>query len=306
MINNNLSFTFLHKNLFYQNIDKYEYLYELLADERSKSVFIELLAYKILGYNKVKLSLNNKYYWKLRKFIPRLGGQENIKVAFRNGYLNLFDLDPLGYNLKLYYVDTGILNDFVLEQYSYMDLIKVSRGDIVVDAGGCWGDTALYFASLGADNIFSFEFIASNLHIMKENIKLNHHLKNNITIVEKALWDISDMQMSYQDSGPSSKIANQDKYENKIATITIDDLVKQMKIDKIDFIKMDIEGAEFKALTGASQTIRNFKPKLAISVYHKYDDLYRLPQLIKTIRSDYNFYLDYYTIIADEIILYAI
>jgi FkbM family methyltransferase len=277
-----------------------------LADERSKQILIELLAYKLLGYTKVKLSLNNEYYWRLRKSTYRMCREEKVKVDFQEGYLHLFDLKPIGYNIKIYYIMTGILNDFLLEQYKYKNLIKVDTNDIVIDAGGCWGDTALYFAALGAANIFSFEFIESNVDIMKKNMNLNDHLKKKIQIVERPLWDHSDVKMSYQDRGPASKVDIDDKYRNSVLTITIDDIVKQKNIDRIDFIKMDIEGAEFNALKGAENTIKAFKPKLAISAYHKFDDLYRLPKLIKSIRNDYRFYLDYYTIVADEIILYAI
>ena len=58
------------------------------------------------------------------------------------------------------------------------------------------------------------------------------------------------------------------------------------------FIKMDIEGAEKEALIGAEQIIRCHKPKLAICVYHKPEDIYVLPELINSFREDYRFYLD--------------
>jgi hypothetical protein len=68
---------------------------------------------------------------------------------------------------------------------------------------------------------------------------------------------------------------------------------------------MDIEGAEMPALGGAIETIRKFKPKLAISVYHRTQDLYEVPQLIKNIDSRYKFYLGHYTIYKEETVLFA-
>ena len=68
---------------------------------------------------------------------------------------------------------------------------------------------------------------------------------------------------------------------------------------------MDIEGAELEALKGAEQIIRNFKPKLAICAYHKPEDLYTLPELIKSFRDDYVFYLRHYTDTLYETVLYA-
>ena len=54
---------------------------------------------------------------------------------------------------------------------------------------------------------------------------------------------------------------------------TIDDYVTSSGLEKLDFIKMDIEGAERGALQGAVNTIKIMRPKLSISVYHHPDDI---------------------------------
>jgi hypothetical protein len=88
-------------------------------------------------------------------------------------------------------------------------------------------------------------------------------------------------------------------------TTTIDDYVADGHVPKIDFIKMDIEGSEVNALRGAVKTIRRFRPKLAISVYHKIDDLITIPLLIKDIEPSYNLVLDHYTVHQEETVLYG-
>ncbi|NJM81009.1 MAG: hypothetical protein HC854_17910 [Flavobacterium sp.] len=61
-----------------------------------------------------------------------------------------------------------------LEQYSYknnnQDIVSVEKGDTVLDVGGCWGDTALYFASKSGENgkVYSFEFIPGNINLFKK------------------------------------------------------------------------------------------------------------------------------------------
>ena len=69
---------------------------------------------------------------------------------------------------------------------------------------------------------------------------------------------------------------------------------------------MDIEGAELEALKGAQNTIRNYHPKLAISAYHKFEDLFTLPQYIYSLDNSYKFYLRRHSHLAHELVLYAL
>ena len=71
-------------------------------------------------------------------------------------------------------------------------------------------------------------------------------------------------------------------------------------------IKMDIEGAELDALYGAKNTIRKYKPLLAICVYHKREDMLTIPQYIKSIVPEYRFFLRAYEKTATELVLYAV
>ena len=57
------------------------------------------------------------------------------------------------------------------------------------------------------------------------------------------------------------------------------------------FIKMDIEGAEVNAIKGAKNTLMKYKPKLAISIYHKWSHRWEIPLMLKEIVPDYKFYL---------------
>lgn len=88
-----------------------------------------------------------------------------------------------------------------------------------------------------------------------------------------------------------------------IAGESIDNVLKG---DRATFIKMDVEGAELKSLIGAENTIKNYKPRLAISIYHKPSDIYEIPQLLMEYRPDYRFYIRHYTSYIWETVLYAI
>lgn len=293
-------------NYYLQHVGLFEKTFDLLSDDDSRKKYIELLVYKMIGFTKVKLSLNNDKFWAARSNTDAYKRPEKIPVNFRSGYLDLYDLTDAGYNLKLYFVKNGIFVDFILQQYNYQDIVCVNHGDVVIDAGGCWGDTALYFAARGASKVFVFEFIPTNIAYMRKNVLLNSQYAGCIHLVEKAVWENSNIDLSYFDKGPSSQVAEAGVYSGKTSTLSIDDLVQEQELTKVDFIKMDIEGAEMAALKGAAETIRKHKPKLAISVYHKHDDLILIPAYIQSLNPDYDFYLDYYTIIGDEIILYAV
>ena len=81
----------------------------------------------------------------------------------------------------------------------------------------------------------------------------------------------------------------------------MDDVVDE----KVTFIKMDIEGAEYEALLGAKETIQKNKPKLAISIYHKPEDIISIPKLIKSMVPNYRLYIRHYSNADNETVLYA-
>jgi len=88
-----------------------------------------------------------------------------------------------------------------------------------------------------------------------------------------------------------------------ISTVAVDDLLAG---EGIDLLKLDIEGAEAAALRGAAHTLRSSRPVLAISAYHKPDDLWQLPDLISDICPDYTCYLRQHASNSFDLVLYAV
>lgn len=91
-----------------------------------------------------------------------------------------------------------------------------------------------------------------------------------------------------------------------VDAISIDEYVSENNIEKVDFIKMDIEGAEMKALKGAEQTLIKHRPQLAISIYHSNNDMQDIPIYLHNILKNYIFKIGQYSPDNDETILYAI
>jgi FkbM family methyltransferase len=267
----------------------------------------------MLGHRKVKLPLNTPEYWSKLKMIESLSNkQDTINPNFLNYSLNRINLNKLGYPIELYFTEGGIMVDYIIKQYEYKSngvAIKAEPGDVVIDGGGCWGDTALYFANEvgNSGEVFSFEFIPNNIEIFQKNIDLNSRLKESIQLINRPLWSDSSTKVFYKDNGPASKVSLSDfnDMDGEILTLSIDELVGQKGLQKVDFIKMDIEGAEFNALTGATETIKRFRPKLAISLYHSFDDFHRIPTFIHNLVPEYRFYFSHCTINHEESVLFA-
>jgi len=294
------------------NLDKFESFYYLLQDDYSRQLLIALLEFRILGAQHVKLPLNNKQYWDKRASIDKvfLKKRRTIKAEV-NWYLNRYELKGLSGSLSVYTHKLGILNTFLLEQYAYRrgnSIVQVQPGDIVIDGGSCWGDTALYFADKTGPQgkVYCFEFVPGNLEIIQRNMELNKHLAGRIEVVPNALWDKSGEIAYYCDSGPSTRLLG-DKQQStmQIPTLSIDDFAKKERLERIDYIKMDIEGSELKALQGAEDSIRTFKPKLAISLYHREDDFFVIPDYLDRLGLRYEFFLDHFTICSHETVLFA-
>ena len=89
--------------------------------------------------------------------------------------------------------------------------------------------------------------------------------------------------------------------EDEVEVRALDEVVD----GKVTFIKMDIEGAELQALFGAEKTIKKYKPKLAICIYHRLEDILEIPAYIHSIVPEYKFYIRHYSFSTSETVLYA-
>ena len=289
-----------------------DWLYATLADDESRSLLVQLIAYRLMGPKAVRLPLSTPDYWRRRSKLEKLADESNsVPLSFNNWKLNYHDLAEIGFPLRLYVRTNGVMALFELQQYACERAgIAVNRGDVVIDGGGCFGDTALYFSHIAGvtGRVYTFEFIPSNLQILEKNLRLNSNIARRVEVVQRPLWNKSGVPMFFTDDGPASRVSlscPNSKSEPSTTSLSIDDFVEERALESVDFIKMDIEGAEGAALYGAEKTIRKFKPKLALSVYHQPQDFVQLARFIAKLGLGYRFYLDHFTIHAEETVLFA-
>jgi FkbM family methyltransferase len=283
--------------------------YELLADDYSRRLLVDVVLFRLLGPRHVKLATNNPEYWNKQRLIKSYSCGTNLRDQDRRPSLVRYRFPMNEQLIEITCHPLHILNTFLLEQYACNRLdppAVVRSGDIVIDGGACWGDSALYFAAkVGKQGrVYSFEFDSDNAVRLGQNIANNPKLAPNILLIERALWNVSDQAICSAASGPSARV-DEHGSNSSTSTITIDDFVRQKNIDRLDFIKMDIEGAEYAALRGAEESLQKFRPKLAISAYHSLDDLHRLLLYLNRLDLGYAFALDHYTIHNEETVLFA-
>jgi len=291
------------------HLDGLAWLYDRLADAQSRQTLIEVLAYRLLGARHCRIHSVYDAFWKA---VPVVCDHAVVKrrthpIPHLDGWLDDFDLSAHGYPVQLRAHRLNVMHTFLLEQYRFRvptAMVGVQAGDVVIDGGGCWGDTALYFAhQVGAQGkVHVFEFSPTNLQLLQHNTHQNPHLTPRIQLHEAALWVNSTDTLSFDEAGPGTRLGSGTCHAR---TRSIDEWATTENIGKIDFIKMDIEGAEAQALHGAAVTLQNQRPKLAIALYHALEDFIRLPQLIDEIAPGYRFHLGHYTIHQEETMLFA-
>jgi len=181
------------------------------------------------------------------------------------------------------------------EQYFDKELIPKIKNISFLDGGGYVGDTLPQII----DNFPDFkEIYLVEPNLLHINIaKRDFGDMKNIHFINCGLSNITN------DSLDTNTQENNCNHNYQAVHLnTIDNIIK----DKIDFIKLDIEGAEQDAIEGAKETIKKYTPILAICIYHKAEDWYKVPQKVLAINDNYKIYLRHYMEGIFETVMYFI
>jgi FkbM family methyltransferase len=292
-----------------------EWVYTRLADEQSRNLLVDLVAYQILPQGRLKLATDTPEYWRQLAELERMAAAQRSTAPAPIGRgpraLLQHDLEERGLPIKVWTRLAAVHTQFVMQSYRCQRAgVDALPGEVVIDAGGCFGDTALLFAhKVGTDGqVFSFEFAPANIEIFRRNLELNPRLARQISIVERALWSHSDVELECLGDGPSTRVAagaGRSAGSGVARSITLDDFAREAQLTRLDLVKMDIEGAEFEALRGAEWSLRTFRPDLALCVYHQPVDFVRLARAVDALELGYSYYLDHFTTIERETVLFC-
>lgn len=197
----------------------------------------------------------------------------------------------------------GLYERGCLQYFPTDDWIRLKKNEVFIDAGAHDGATSQDFCDWtkgSHSKIYMMEPDPLMFEIMKEYAKIKK-IKNAIPVNCGAYSFTGELRFKEDSSTGSSAIS--ETGETLIQAVSIDDMLGG---DEATFIKMDIEGAEMEALIGAKKTIEKYNPRLAISVYHKEDDLWEIPYYILSEYPGYQIYLRHYSLTTNETVMYAV
>lgn len=203
----------------------------------------------------------------------------------------------------------GINNDMIIKMPYILDLKDqyfefpqhCNKDGMFIDAGCFDCDTSIRFAQWSEGkytSILALEPDKENYKVCLKNAA-EHEIKN-IQVVNMGLWNKEENRNFGAFGDASGHISEEGEQSTQLSSLD-----KLIQDNKVSFIKMDIEGAELKALEGASKTIMRDKPLCAISVYHKPGDQIALMTYLKSLVPEYHFALRHYSSVAIETVLYA-
>jgi len=206
-------------------------------------------------------------------------------------------------------LETGNVGYVELSEYPeyFHPEVQPANGDIVIDGGVSANirPQVMFSNAVGEKGkIYGFE--PDPVGLCEANDQLEKTQANeNYKLIPLGLWDKKDT-LFFELNGQGTHVdTTQNTHSVRCDVVSIDEFVSSSRIKKVDFIKLDVEGAEANVLKGALKTISRFKPKLAISIYHEPQDLYYLPRLIHEIDAQYDFFLGQHHPTLHETILYA-
>ncbi len=290
-------------------------LYSTLADEPSRDLLLRLICYRLLGEEKVKLPYHvSDLPEQIRDVERKVCSTETIVAPFvdsKTVTLSRCDLQTIGYPVSLFFSPEGVYTEFVFQQYAYREgdvCIEPQLGDVALDCGACWGDTSLWLACKVGETgqVFSFEFNEANLAIFHKNLEMNQTLNQRVKVINKPVTEKPAQVLSFVENGPGSRVSLQTASGGaSITGVSIDEFFQNEGLGRIDYIKMDIEGAELPALKGAVNILRRCRPKLAITIYHSLEDFVGIPAFLKSLDLGYRFFLKHASMHLEETVLFA-
>ncbi len=212
------------------------------------------------------------------------------------------------------YVEDANLYGKCFRQDQYFDrggFLEFAEQEVFVD-GGCFDleTTRILMERLEEEgkkcrSVYAFEPDRNNYLACKK--KTAHGGWHNIRLVNAGLWH-EPAALTWENAGTAgahlAEAAGEGGGRCQVKAVSLDSVVE--KREQVTFIKLDVEGAELEALQGAKRIITENRPKLAVCLYHKKEDYWRIPYYVKSLVPEYRLYIRHYSNYSAETVLYAV
>lgn len=194
--------------------------------------------------------------------------------------------------------DREALNLVVLEQIFNIYMqgpVHIKQGDTVFDIGAHLGVFTRVALDCGASKVVMFEPEPTNIACLEKTFK-KEILNGQVLLIKAAAWNEKGILcfggggLTFRYKGSKNKIG-----ATEVFATTIDTIAEELDINRVDFIKMDIEGSERYALQGAENVLKTYSPRLAIASYHHHTDPPVLSNIIIKTNSSYRKYTSPYS-----------
>lgn len=197
-------------------------------------------------------------------------------------------------------------------EYFQQGIWELQGKECFVDVGAYDGDTVEDFIHNTNGNfktIFALELIKENALQLKKRVSgYEDHIRQKIKVLNMGAWDRKDMLLCGGYGDPDGYgVVDENRFTGESERCQLDALDSVIPEEEtVTVLKMDIEGAEEKALEGARRILTEDAPKLAICLYHRPDDFWRIPLKIKEINPNYAIYMRHHSYVNyTDTVLYA-
>ena len=183
-----------------------------------------------------------------------------------------------------------LFDEFYVRHIYERDPVAVRAGDIVVDAGANIGLFTRLALDRGARTVIAFEPEPGNAACLKASFQRELQ-SGQVILVEAALWELTTrLQFSLPLTGDhfmGSVVIDASADKIWVPAITLDEALAQLQVERVDFIKMDLGGAQREALAGATHTLAVDRPRMAIATQHFWSDRQVISKTVRRIQPGY-------------------
>ena len=167
--------------------------------------------------------------------------------------------------------------------------VSIRPGDTVIDGGAHVGLFSRWALQQGARRVIAIEPEPTNIAMFEQNLA-DGIADGRVTLVKAGIWDRQGslpLFLSANSAHHNFLVTDDGGQVAAVPLLPLDDLVRELQLDRVDFIKMDIEGAERNALLGARETLQRFRPRMVICTYHRQDDADAVPAAVAQAQPGY-------------------